>query len=189
MGTNTVTLDIFIHMDAANRNEWTGAPDDRPLTDLGRQQAARIAEELTAEPVHGLFSSPAVRCTESMAPLTEATGLPVVVLPGFRDTKGYRAPAGWEKQDQPGNDPLGGAASAGSAFAALKQITAALPEGGRAVLCSYGDIVPALLAFLSGLGDVEMPARNNQKGAVYTVRLDAGKVALSLRPSSEGFPQ
>ena len=41
----SLTLDIFIHMDAVGRQDWTGAPDDRPLTDLGRKQSERIADE------------------------------------------------------------------------------------------------------------------------------------------------
>jgi broad specificity phosphatase PhoE len=185
---NNLTLDIFIHMDAVGRNDWSGAADDRPLTELGRKQAAQIAEELSRAPVSALYSSPAKRCTESMEALSQKSGLPVTVLPGFRDTLGYKAPAGWENPDRP-SDPLGGAASAGSAYAALHEIHAQVPDGGRAVLCSYGDIVPALLAFLSGQSGVEMPPRNNKKGAVYTVKLQDGKAQLTLSEPSAGFPQ
>ena len=152
-----LNLDIFIHLDAVDRKQWQGAADDRPLTDLGRQQAERMAEILAAQPVRAIFSSPAARCRESLEPLAEKLGLPIVVLPGFKDTQGYKAPAGWDNPDRPGAAPLGGAQSAGSAFAALKEIEAQVPAG-RAVLCSYGDIVPALLAFLSGASGVDMPA-------------------------------
>ena len=54
-----LTLEIFIHMDAVNRNEWTGPGDARPLTELGKQQAERLAEEIAAGgPVNALYSSP-----------------------------------------------------------------------------------------------------------------------------------
>jgi len=185
----SLTLEIFIHMDAVNRNEWTGPGDARPLTGLGRQQSERLAEEIAAGgPVNALYSSPAVRCTESMDAFGRRFGLPVKVEPGFKDTSGYKAPAGWERGDGKGPDPLGGAASAGSAYAALLGIRNALPDGSRAVLCSYGDIVPALLAFLSGSSGVEMPPRLDKKGALYTVVLDGDKASIAHRDASEGFP-
>jgi len=185
----SLTLEIFIHMDAVNRNEWTGPGDARPLTELGRQQAERLAEEIAAGgPVNALYSSPAVRCTQSMEPFAKRFALPVTVEPRFKDTSGYKAPAGWERGDGKGPDPLGGASSAGSAYAALQDIRKALPDGSRAVLCSYGDIVPALLAFLSGSSGVEMPPRLDKKGALYTVLLDGDKATLSHRDASDGFP-
>ncbi|MBV8087278.1 MAG: histidine phosphatase family protein [Chloroflexi bacterium] len=181
-------LDIVIHMDAVDRRQWQGAPDDRPLTVLGKRQSALIAEQLTAAgPIGGLFSSPALRCRESLEPLTAKTGLPVVVLPGFRDTLGYKAPDGWANPERPA-DPLGGALSAGSAYGALQEVRERVRDG-RAVLCSYGDIVPALLAFLAGFGGAAMPARNMDKGAVYSVNLDGSVVRLTLQPPQAGFPQ
>jgi broad specificity phosphatase PhoE len=187
MTAKNLTLDIFIHMDAVGRNDWGGEPDARPLTELGKQQAAQIAEELGGG-LAAIYSSPAARCTESLEPMSQGSGLPVTVLPGFRDTLGYKAPAGWENPDRPA-DPLGGAASAGSAYAAWEQIREQVPDGSRAVLCSYGDIVPAFLAFLSGRYGAEMPARNNKKGAVYTVELNDSKCTLSLREPAAEFPQ
>src|SRR5215218_677758 len=173
----SLTLEIFIHMDAVNRNEWTGPGDARPLTDLGKQQAERLAEEIASGgPVDALYSSPAVRCTESMLPFATRFGLPVTVEPRFKDTQGYKPPAGWERGEGKGPDPLGGASSAGSAYAALQAIRQVVPDG-RAVLCSYGDIVPALLAFLSGANDIEMPPRLDKKGALYTVVLDGDKAS------------
>lgn len=184
-----LTLEIFIHMDAVNRNEWTGPGDARPLTELGRRQAERLAEEIAAGgPVTALYSSPAVRCTESMEAFARRFGLPVIVEPRFKDTQGYKAPAGWERGDGKGPDPLGGAQSAGTAYAALREIADAMGADGRAVLCSYGDIVPALLALLSGLHGFEMPPRLDKKGAVYTLVRDNGKVSVSYRDASAGFP-
>ena len=183
----SLTLDIFIHMDAVARQGWTGDPDERPLTGLGRQQSERIAEELSTSPVNGIFSSPALRCRESLEALARKTGLPVQVTPGFRDTLGYKAPAGWENPNRQGPDPLGGAYSAGSAVAALREIQRQVPNG-RAVLCSYGDIVPALLSFLAGANGLEMPAKMDAKGCVYTVVIDGDRATLAGREASAGFP-
>jgi 8-oxo-dGTP diphosphatase len=185
----SLTLEIFIHMDAVNRNEWTGPGDERPLTELGKRQSERLTHELAAGgPVAALYSSPALRCRESMEPMAKRFGVPVQVASGFKDTSGYKAPVGWERGDGKGPDPLGGAASAGSAYAALQKIRSALPDGSRAVLCSYGDIVPALLAFLSGANAIEMPPRLDKKGALYTVVLDGDKASITHRDASEDFP-
>lgn len=183
-----LALDIFIHLETADRKQWTGASDDRPLTDLGRRQGERMAELLGTTPIAALVSSPALRCRQSLQALATRTGLTVEVVAGFKDTGGYQAPAGWRNADKPGPDPLGGAQSAGSAFAALTEIQGRFPHG-RVVLCSYGDIVPALLAFLSGAYGAEMPPRNNKKGAIFTVHIDGTSATLESRDAPVDFPQ
>lgn len=157
-----LTLDIFIHVDAVDRNQWQGAPDDRPLTQLGRQQAERMAEELGAEPLQGIYSSQALRCRDSLAPLSARVGLPVVVLTEFQDT-------------------------AEKALGALREIHLAIPDG-RAVLCSYGDVVPALLGHLSNEWGAEPPQRDNRKGAVFILRYDGEKGTIRSRGPSPDFP-
>jgi 8-oxo-dGTP diphosphatase len=157
-----LTLEIFIHMDAADRNTWQGAPDDRPLTPLGERQSERIAEELTQEPVQAIYSSQAVRCRASLAPLSSRLGLPVQVLTEFQDT-------------------------AEKALGALREMHAAVPNG-RAVLCSYGDVVPALLNHLTSEWNQTNPARDNRKGAVFTLHYDGNSGSVETRGPSAEFP-
>jgi broad specificity phosphatase PhoE len=158
-----LTLEIFIHTDAIDRQQWQGPPDDRPLTDLGRRQAERIAEELGAQPVQAIYSSQALRCRDSLEPLARRLGLPIRILPGFQDT-------------------------AESAFAALQEIRTGVPDG-RAVLCSYGDVVPALLAYLAAAWGVSVPLRDNRKGAVFTLRFDGASGVLESRGPTPDFPE
>lgn len=157
-----LTLDIFIHMDAVDRKQWQGVPDERPLTQLGRQQAERIANELVQPAVKALYSSQALRCQASMEPLSRKLGLPVVVLPGFQDT-------------------------AEKALGALREIHASIPDG-RAVLCSYGDVVPALLGLLAESWGMSPPPRDNRKGAVFTLQFDGANGAITSRGPSTEFP-
>lgn len=180
------TLETFIHLDAVDRKEWTGVPDDRPLTSLGHKQGERIAQTLAAAPIDALVSSPALRCRQSLEALAATSGLDVAVMPGFRDTLGYRAPEGWGSGDRA--DPLGGAQSAGSAFAALTELQERY-RSGRVILCSYGDIIPALLAFISGRYGVDMPPRSRKKGAVFTVELDGEHAKLATRDAPPDFPE
>lgn len=180
------TLETFIHLEAVDRKEWKGVPDDRPLTPLGRKQAERIAQALAGAPIDALVSSPALRCRQSLEALAATTGLDVEVMPGFRDTLGYQAPEGWGSGDRA--DPLGGAQSAGSAFAALSRLHERYPSG-RVILCSYGDIIPALLAFISGYYGVDMPPRSRRRGAVFAVGLDAAHATLATRDAPADFPE
>jgi broad specificity phosphatase PhoE len=74
-------------MDAGDRHRWTGDQDRRPLSDLGRRQAARLAAALAATPVHALFSSPALRCRQTLEPLADRFGLRIellVLVPGAK---------------------------------------------------------------------------------------------------------
>jgi 8-oxo-dGTP diphosphatase len=158
-----LTLEIFIHMDAVDRNAWQAAPDDRPLTPLGERQSECIAEELgSAPPVERIYSSQALRCRASLAPLSSKLGLPVVVLPSFQD-------------------------SAEKAFVALREIHAAVPDG-RAVLCSYGDVVPALLNHLTSEWGQSAPPRDTRKGAVFTLHYDGATGSVESRGPSAEFP-
>jgi 8-oxo-dGTP diphosphatase len=157
-----LTLEIFIHMDAVDRNAWQGPADDRPLTPLGERQSERMADELLSGPVQAIYSSQALRCRASLAALSQRASLPVQVLSEFQDTP--------EK-----------------ALGALNEIHTAVPEG-RAVLCSYGDVVPALLTYLTGAWNQPTPPRDNRKGAVFTLHYDGADGSVESRGPSEGFP-
>jgi 8-oxo-dGTP diphosphatase len=184
----SLTLDIFIHLETLGRENWTGDFHACPLNQAGRRQAVRIAEELGAAPIQGIFSSPAVRCRESLEPLAERCGLRIVVLPVLRSAGGFPAPGPtWERPDRPPPTPLGGAFSAGVVVRSLSEIRAQVPDG-RAVLCSYGDIIPTVLAFLAGAHDLEMPARVSNRGGVYTITWDGERVSLGSREASPDFP-
>ena len=184
-----LSLEIFIHMDAAPRDTWTGPDmDARPLTDLGWKQAERMADMILADgPVDAILSSPAVRATQSLEPLSKRTGLPIEVTPGFGDTLRYKPPAGWENPDNPGPHPLGGAYSAGKALAELQRLLTRANVR-RAVLASYDDIVPAFMSAVAGLYGIGMPERLRGKGYLYIVNVDADHVTMMSKPAPEEFP-
>ena len=66
-----------------------GSLDSRPpgpsLTDLGREQAAAVAESLAAAPVDAVYASVAVRAQETADPIAAAHGLPVQVVAGIHE--------------------------------------------------------------------------------------------------------
>jgi len=60
-------------------------PPGPPLTDLGRQQAAAVAESLSGQPVVAVYASVAVRAQETAAPIAAAHTLDVQVVDGIHE--------------------------------------------------------------------------------------------------------
>jgi phosphohistidine phosphatase SixA len=65
------------HARAGERSEWEGDDRLRPLDEKGRRQAEGLVELLADYPVDRIFSSPYVRCVESVEPLAAATGFEI----------------------------------------------------------------------------------------------------------------
>lgn len=72
-----MALLLVRHASAGKREEWAGDDDERPLDDRGREQAAHLPEVLARFPVERIYSSPATRCLQTVAPLAAARGLAV----------------------------------------------------------------------------------------------------------------
>jgi hypothetical protein len=48
------------------------------------------------------------------------------------------------------------------------------------VVCSHGDIVPALAAFVTGSFDLSLPAPHSRRGGWYTLRLNGEQLEMDL---------
>lgn len=117
------------HVHAGSRHDWDGADELRPITSSGRRQAEGLAAWLGAEPVKRIVSSPYVRCVESVQPLAAHLGLDV---------------------------------ETSAALAEGAAVEAAIALAGRcaaddAVLCSHGDVIPAMLDALARADHVALP--------------------------------
>jgi 2,3-bisphosphoglycerate-dependent phosphoglycerate mutase len=58
---------------------------DRPLSDFGRRQARRLAEELEGEELQAIYSSDLARARETAEIVGERLGLPVELDPDLRE--------------------------------------------------------------------------------------------------------
>jgi broad specificity phosphatase PhoE len=58
---------------------------DRPLSDFGRRQAQRLAEELADDELEAIYSSDLSRARETAEIVGERLGLPVVLDPDLRE--------------------------------------------------------------------------------------------------------
>jgi 8-oxo-dGTP diphosphatase len=122
------TLILVRHGRAGDRAAWDGPDEQRPLDERGRRQAQQLARVLPAFRPTALFSAPRTRCEQTMAPLAEALGLPIELLPEVAE----------EEFDA---DPEAGTA-------AVERLLAPSGRPGVAVVCSQGGAIPAVLQIL-----------------------------------------
>ena len=136
-------MSIFVvrHAKAGSRHDWAGDDDtQRPLTKPGRRQAAALAERLAGEPISGLWSSPYLRCMQTIEPLAVARRLAIVAEPRIAE---------------------------GAALAGILELFFDLPDG--AVLCSHGDVVPDLLDALVRRGTHVTTTPDWRKAAIWVL--------------------
>ena len=176
----TLTIDLVPHMDAGDRKQWQQNQDERPLSDLGHAQARALANAFVRKPIDALYSSPALRCRQTLEPFAKKRGLDIVVLPELRETDGFAGPQEWI------SGQYGAAYAAGRALVAVEQIRTAHDEG-HVIVCSHGDIIPSLVACLAGAHELESVPRIERRGQWYRVRFTKRGIALELAEAA-AFP-
>jgi len=72
--------------------------EDRPLTDIGREQAEALGAFLARKPLHAVYSSPKLRTRETAEGVAKAHGLTVGIIDDLKDIEFY-VPEGktWEE--------------------------------------------------------------------------------------------
>ncbi len=152
-----MSIYLLRHAKAGQRAAWTEPDWLRPLTATGQAQARRLLATLHTARFARILSSPYVRCMESVVPLAAEHGLPV----------------------EPTDALAEGAAVEGAL--ALMKVHA---ERG-AVLCSHGDIIPAVLEQLGANGTDLGPQPRCEKGSIWVVEgpIDGTLSARYIPPS------
>ena len=135
-------MSIFVvrHAKAGSRHRWDGDDLQRPLTRAGERQSAALADRLAGERINSLWSSPYVRCVQTLDPLGERLGLEVI-----------------------GDERLGEDTPFEPALELLAQ------AGDGAVLCSHGDLVPDLIRALVRRGTRLTTAPDWRKATVWVL--------------------
>jgi broad specificity phosphatase PhoE len=72
-----VPLLLVRHAKAGKSREWSGDDRLRPLDERGRLQAAGLPSALAAYRIARIASSSFLRCTQTVEPLSDATGLEI----------------------------------------------------------------------------------------------------------------
>jgi 8-oxo-dGTP diphosphatase len=81
LGPPTSVFLLVRHAKAGKRGDWDGDDRLRPLSRSGREQAQELAALLVLFAPDRIATAPPVRCRDTVAPLGEALGLPVVDEP------------------------------------------------------------------------------------------------------------
>lgn len=140
---------IFIlrHAHAGNRSNWSGPDHKRPISRKGVRQADALAKYLAKKGARQIFTSPYLRCVQTVAPLAHLLGVGYVDLPELAE----------------GAPPEGAAALLRTA----KKGT---------VICSHGDVLASMFGHLAAHGAPVDPAAEIPKAAIWRLKLDDGRV-------------
>jgi phosphohistidine phosphatase SixA len=137
----TVGVPVLLirHAHAGSRKQWDGPDDQRPLSDKGFQQAARLVRELDGWAVQRVLSSPYVRCVQTVEALARELGVPVEVTDVLAEGHGAEA----------------------------VDLVRSLAND-KVALCTHGDVIPEVLVTLADEDRLELgPDPRQAKGSVW----------------------
>ena len=150
-----MTILLLRHAVALRQADWPHHDQLRPLTVKGYAQAAAFIEQLRPFGINRIISSPYVRCVESVAPLSTHFVRPLLT-----------------------SDDL----AEGMDAKATELVDLASDE--VVLLCSHGDVVPALLEALAPKADLGRDPKC-EKGSTWVVER-GGRTARYLPPPAVG---
>lgn len=141
---------VVRHAHAGDRSHWKGPDEDRPLSAKGRRQAAALAALLAGDDIERIWSSPMLRCRQTVEPLAERLGLTVEIAPELAEGTG-----------------------------ATGVLKLARDADGPSVMCTHGDVLDALLDFLVEEG-LELGSKPRcAKGSTWALEVEEGRVVAA----------
>jgi 8-oxo-dGTP diphosphatase len=139
--SNADVIYLVRHAKAGERRIWEGDDKARPLSKLGWKQSEAIARRLAAKGASSLYSSPYIRCVQTLEPLAARLGLEI----------------------QPDERLFEGAP-----FEPVLELLGEVSTG--AVLCSHGDIIPETIQALARRGMEVQTQPDWRKGSIWVLR-------------------
>lgn len=154
----TGNLYLFRHTTAGERSRWKGRDEDRSLTKKGWREADAIAGSLADAGIERILSSPYERCVQSVKPLAKLIKAPVEISPLL------------------GEEP-----DLDAAYALVDGLI-----GTNALICSHGDVIPALINRMMWAGLTLDSRFYCSKGSIWVVGVEEGKFTNAhYRPPPE----
>ncbi len=135
-----MSLFLVRHAKAGKRSQWEDDDSLRPLVAEGVRQAEVIAESIAPLQPTTLYSSPFVRCVQTLEPLGKVTGLSIVKHELLAEGVDFIGTVDWIH---------------------------ALADG--AVMCSHGDVIPEVIDALERRGMEVSGFRESRKGSVWVL--------------------
>ena len=137
---------VIRHAKAGNPDNWDGHDDIRPLSKSGIKQAEALVGPLAPYPIVAVFSSPSLRCVQTVQPLARARRLAVQKTPSLAVGAGLKG--------------------------ALQFIED--PKLRDVVLCTHGDVVQELVEELIKRRIVKASQGGLEKGCTWVVEVEKG---------------
>jgi len=137
---------VVRHAKAGSRSHWSGDDRKRPLSKNGQQQAEQIASLLGNAHITLIFSSPYLRCVQTVEPLARNLHLEVTHSNELAEGRGLRGL--YRFFDDPALD--------------------------RVVLCTHGDLVWELVEDLANRRVLPAFREAFDKGSTWQVEVDDG---------------
>jgi len=144
-------IHLIRHGHAGHRKGWHGPDVERPLSSRGQREAEGLAGELGGARIDVLWSSPFLRCRQTLAPLSAALGLDVI------DQEALAEGA----EGAPALDALLGVAASGHVVAAS----------------THGDVVSAIVRAAAARGAQLTGPSSLAKGARYVIEVVDGPMS------------
>jgi phosphohistidine phosphatase SixA len=138
-----VAVFLVRHAKAGSRSDWNDDDVIRPLSKKGWAQARALAELISPHQPVALLSSPYLRCQQTLEPLADMLALPVT-----------------------DHDSL----TEGSRFEDAIELLHSVQDG--TVLCSHGDIIPAVIDALVRRGMSLLSDPDLRKAATFVLHRD-----------------
>jgi len=138
------TFHVVRHAKAGSRGHWTGDDRLRPLSKKGHKQAEDLVSILQPFRVSAIFSSPFLRCVQTVEPLSRARKIPIQQSPTLAEGEG------------------------------LEGLTEFLGDRSLddVVLSTHGDIVWELVEDLVGRGVIRRGEGAFEKGSTWVLEVD-----------------
>lgn len=142
-----VAVYLIRHAKAGSRSAWTESDSTRPLDATGRQQALTIGEEWAHGRPTAVFSSPRLRCVQTVEPLAHCFDMEVRIEPDM-------------EEDTP--------------FERALRVVEDAADG--TVFCSHGDVIPGVIDALIRRGmNVNGLSGALRKGAMFVLHRENGR--------------
>jgi 8-oxo-dGTP diphosphatase len=150
-----ITADSLVllvrHASAGERYSWRGPDELRPLDEIGRRQAARLARVLALFGPRRVLSADRARCVQTAEPLAALLGVPLEVEPALSE-EAYSL------------DPARG----------MRRIRALGRAGAVSAVCAQGGAIPDIVATLSHEDQIEVPHFKSRKGSTWALSFRDG---------------
>jgi 8-oxo-dGTP diphosphatase len=148
--TETGTLRLLRHAAAGDRSKWDGDDVKRPLTKKGNRQADQIALALADADIDRIVTSPYKRCVQTVEPIAKITGASIET-----------------------SSALSEEADIDEAYQLVDSCV-----GYNAVICSHGDVIPAVINRMMWAG-LDLESRFYcSKGSIWEIDVEHGQFSV-----------